>query len=340
MHVEGSLSPELLFALAAKNNIALPPASTDPAYASPATLRARYERFTSLDDFLAYYYAGMRVLVTEADFEALAAAYLERAHAAAVRHAELSFDPQAHTERGVALATVVAGLDAAAAHARADLGMSVALVPCLLRHLPVADGEATLLAAVEAGYFADGTLAGLGLCSTEKDKPPVLFRGVFATARTAGVRRLTAHAGEEGPAAYVAGALDELGAGRIDHGVRAAEDTAVVERLAREGVLLTVCPLSNVALRSVGTLGELPIRTFLDKGVRFSINSDDPAYFGGYIQENYCAVQETFGPSVGEWEVIARNSIEGSWCEEERKKELVNELEEVLGKWRAKKNRS
>ena len=185
----------------------------------------------------------------------------------------------------------------------------------------------------KGGGSASG-LAGIGLCGTEIGKDPSLWKeGVFDVAKNKGIRR-TAHAGEEGPASYVMSAIEELGVERVDHGIRAVEDEAVLDALVEKGIMLTVCPLSNVKLRAVeGGMEGVPIRKLLERGVKFSLNSDDPAYFGGYLQENYCAVQETFGLSVGEWAVIARNAVEGSWCGEERKGEIRREVEEVLAKW-------
>jgi adenosine deaminase len=249
------------------------------------------------------------------------------------------FDPQVHLANGVPLSTVILSIKVAQIRAERDLGVSSLLTPCLLRHLPVADAEAAFERMADAGYFADGTLAALGLCSTEIARPPAAWAPVFARARELGVRR-TVHAGEEGPAAYVAAALDDLGAMRIDHGVNSRGDLAVVERLAREGVMLTVCPLSNVRLKGVSAMTEVPIRLFLDKGVKFSINSDDPAYFGGYILDNYCAVQEAFGLSVDEWAGIAMAALEGSWCDEERKGEIKKDIDTVFRRWRRRERRA
>ncbi|ROW03996.1 hypothetical protein VSDG_00866 [Cytospora chrysosperma] len=335
MHLEGSLSPELLFQLSERNNIPLPSVSEDPAFASVATLYERYSNFTSLDDFLHYYYIGFTVLIHESDFEALAYAYFEKASGQGVRHAEVFFDPQVHVNRGIAYETVVGGFTKARRRAEADLGLTSLLVPCLLRHLPVPDSLACFETMRAAGHFRDGTLAGMGLCSTEKDSPPSLWKEVFGLARAEGVR-LTAHAGEEGPAAYISEALDELAVTRIDHGVNARDDVAVMERLARDRVMLSVCPLSNVVLRGVTKVSEVPIRTFLDKGVPFSINSDDPAYFGGYILENYCAVQDAFDLSVSEWGTVATNAVQGSWCTESRKSEIIGEIEKLVAEWKGK----
>ncbi len=231
-------------------------------------------------------------------------------------------------------ATLVSGLGRARNRAAADFGLTSLLIPCLLRHLPVPDGVATFELLRDDGHFASGALAGLGLCSTEIGRPPADWAPIFSEARRAGIRR-TVHAGEEGPPEYVTAALDELHAQRIDHGVRAAADPAVVGRLADSRVLLSLCPLSNVRLRGVARAADLPIRLFLDQGVRFSINSDDPAYFGGYVQENYCLVQEAHGLAVADWETIARNAVEGSWCDDARKAKILAELESVLTNWKA-----
>lgn len=335
MHLEGSLSPELLFELSARNNIPLPSPSEDPAFTSVATLYERYAGFQSLDDFLHYYYVGFTVLIHEADFDALAYAYFTKAAGQGLRHAEVFFDPQVHVHRGVAYHTVVAGFTAARRRAAAELGVTSLLIPCLLRHLPVPDSLQCFQTMRAAGHFRDGTLAGMGLCSSEKDMPPAMWKEAFALAKAEGVR-LTAHAGEEGPAAYITEALEALSVSRIDHGVNARHDEAVMRRLADTKTMLSVCPLSNVVLRGVTKVAEVPIRTFLDHGVRFSINSDDPAYFGGYILENYCAVQEAFNLSLDDWRTIARHAVEGSWCGEDRKAELLGEIEKVVSEWKGK----
>ncbi|CAJ2511949.1 Uu.00g075740.m01.CDS01 [Anthostomella pinea] len=333
LHLEGTLEPELLFQLAAKNNITLP-ASKDAAFASIASLKDRYQRFQNLDDFLGYYYIAMSALLDAGDFEALAYAYFAKAASQNVRHAEVFFDPQAHTERGVAFATVVAGFKRAQARATADFGITTELIMCLLKHLPLAEAMSTFAQARDGGYFKDGTLAAIGMDSSELPFPPPMWRDLYDAAAAAGIRR-TVHAGEEGPASYMTQALDILNAQRIDHGIRAFldGDEALVARLAREGTLLTACPLSNIKLQCISSMKEFPLRKMLDAGVRFSINSDDPAYFGGYILENYCALQETFGLSVREWEGIAKGAVQGSWCADERKAEILAEIEDVVGKW-------
>ncbi|KAI2465779.1 adenosine deaminase [Annulohypoxylon bovei var. microspora] len=336
MHLEGSLEPELLFELAAKNGITLP-VSTDPAFASAESLRRRYEVFENLDDFLGYYYIGMSVLLDGTDFEALAYAYFTRAASQNVRHAEVFFDPQAHTARGVELSTIVGSFKRAQARAEADFGMSTELIMCLLRHLPLSSAAETFAQARDAGYFVDGTLAAVGIDSSEVPFPPPMWKDLFDAAKELGIRR-TCHAGEEGPPLYVSQALDLLGAQRIDHGVRALTDgdDALVSRLASSETLLTMCPLSNVKLNCIPSMGSFPLRRLLDAGIRFSINSDDPAYFGGYILENYCALQETFGLGIRDWEAIAKGSILGSWCAEERRARLLVEIEDVVDEWARK----
>ncbi|KAH7358845.1 hypothetical protein B0T11DRAFT_285268 [Plectosphaerella cucumerina] len=332
LHIEGTVSPELLFALAAENSITLP--SDDPAFTSPETLHERYRAFTSLDDFLHYYFIGFSVLITPSDFERLTYAYLEKSYAQGLRHAEIFFDPQAHTDRGITYQTVISGMTAAKAKAAVELPeMSVAFIPCVVRHLPVAHGLEMLNTVLEAGHFHDGTVTGFGLSSTELNMHPSLFKPIYDAARTGGVKNLTAHYGEEGPAAYVDAAISELGVGRIDHGRRVAEDADLVARLAESKTLLTLCPISNVVLRGVDAVADLPIRALLDAGVHFSINSDDPAYFGGDLLENYCAVQDAFGLSVTEWERIARVSIDGSWCDDGRKAALHTMVGEAIKGW-------
>ncbi|KAL0941633.1 adenosine deaminase [Colletotrichum truncatum] len=332
IHIEGSLGPELLFHLAAQNSISLP-SDKDPAFASVEALYERYRNFSSLDDFLHYYFIGFSVLLTVTDFEELGYAYFAKAHSQNVRHAEVFFDPQAHTSRGVAYETVIEGLQRARRRAEADFGMTVEYIVCFLRHCPVEDGLRMFLEAKEKGHFVDGTIAGVGMSSSEAPYPPKMFKPIYDAVREAGIRR-TAHAGEEGPAGFVISALDDLDVERIDHGRRSTEDEALMRRLSENKTLLSLCPISNVVLRGVGEIKELPIRTFLDAGVRFSINSDDPAYFGGYILENYLAVQEAFKLSIAEWQTIAVGAVEGSWCSTERKDQLKKEIEGVVAKYK------
>ena len=321
IHIEGTLSPEALFALAQSNNIILP--KDDPAFASPAALSERYSRFTSLDDFLHYYFIGMSVLMTESDFETLAMDYFVRAKSDGVHHAELFWDPDAHMSRGVSYETVVTGLKRGCLRAEKELNISSLLILCVLRHLPVETAKSTLGLALKAGHFNDGTLGGFGMSGSEKTGKPEDWEAVFSEAKNVGIRR-TAHAGEEGPPSNIQTSLDTLHVERIDHGRTLAEDSNLMKKVAEQKILVTLCPLSNICLKGVKTMSEMPIRKFLDAKVHFSLNSDDPAYFGGYILDNYCAVQDEFNLSLSEWEDIASYAIEGSWCSEQRKQALRN----------------
>ncbi|OJJ01380.1 hypothetical protein ASPVEDRAFT_40939 [Aspergillus versicolor CBS 583.65] len=334
VHLEGCLTPSLIFQLAAKNNFALPSPAINAAYASIETLTARYGSFTSLDDFLAFYFIGMGVLKDKSDFEELAWAYFQRAYEDGVHHAEVFFDPQVHMERGVEYRVIVDGYVAGCKRAERELGMTTRLIMCFLKHLPLESAAGLYATALGEGHLDDmhnGVIHGLGSSSSEVGPPKDLFRPIYVSAAERGVR-LTAHAGEEGDSSYIAAAL-EMGATRIDHGIRLVEDVELMKRVAREGVLLTVCPVSNVQLKCVSSVSEVPIRAFLDAGVRFSINSDDPAYFGAYALECYCAVQEAFGLSVDEWRLIAENGVHGSWIEEERKGELLRKIEEHVSRF-------
>lgn len=333
MHLEGALTPTVLFTLAKRNNISLP--SDDDAFASAKALTARYDRFTCLDDFLGYYYIGMSVLVHSHDFEDLAMDYFTHAAADGVAHAEVFFDPQAHISRGVSYETVLTGFSAARKRAEAELGISSELICCFLRHLPVPECVSTFQDPAVQASFKNGAVTGIGLDSSEKPFPPELFEEIYAGAEKLGLRR-TAHAGEEGPPSYIANALDVLKVERIDHGISLAKDEALLERVARDGTMLSVCPLSNVVLRCVTAVKEVPIRKFLDAGIKFSINSDDPAYFGGYLLDNYCAVHEAFDLTVDEWEGICKAGIEGSWCTQARKTELLTKLSGVVDSWKSK----
>ncbi|KAH8677867.1 adenosine deaminase [Xylariales sp. PMI_506] len=334
MHIEGSFEPELLFELAAKNNITLP-ADKDAAFASVESLKARYLTFANLDDFLGYYYIAMSALIDAADFEALAYAYFSKAASQNVRHAEVFFDAQVHTSRGVAFETVVEGLKAAQRRAEKDFAITTQLIMCLVKHLPLVDAMTSFAYARDGGYFADGTLSAVGMDSSEKPFPPEMWTDLYAAAKAAGIRR-TIHAGEEGPADYVTQALDLLDAQRIDHGLNSFMDEELVKRLVENKIMLTTCPMSNLKLQCIKSYSEFPLRKLLDAGVRFSINSDDPAYFGGYILENYCVLQDTFGLTIPEWESIAKGSVLGSWCSEERKQEILQEIDSVVSSWTAK----
>ena len=317
IHIEGSLEPELMFALARRNGIRLP-------YPSVEALRQAYQ-FRNLQDFLDIYYQGMSVLITEQDFYDLAFAYFERARADNVRHVEMFFDPQGHTSRGIAFATVVGGLHRAIIDAGRELGVRASLIMCFLRHLDEADAERTLDSALA---FKD-RIVGVGLDSSEAGNPPSKFKHVFGRAREAGFF-LSAHAGEEGPPSYVWEALDVLGVARIDHGIRSMEDQALVGRLAREGVPLTVCPLSNLRLRVVDDLAHHPLRRMLDKGLVATVNSDDPAYFGGYVNQNYHAVSDALRLGRDEIAAIVRNGIRASLMTLPEKNKALAEIDRVL----------
>ncbi len=268
MHIEGSLSPSLLFRLAEKNNIDLPSPATDEAYTSIDTLEARYKAFTSLDDFLAYYNRASAVLIRQSDFEELAYAYMKQASEDGIVHAEVFFDLQTHTERGVGVDTVVLGLDQGLKKGEQEFGISFRLIMCVLRHLPVQHSVQHVDLALP--FYQSNHIHGLGMCSTERSQPPSKFLPVFERAREVGITRFTAHAGEEGPAGYITEAIDLLGVERIDHGVRSVEDEEVLRMLKEKEMLLTVCPLSNVALRVVEDVSEVPLRKLLDAGVKVS----------------------------------------------------------------------
>jgi adenosine deaminase len=300
LHIEGSLEPELMFELAQRNHVAIP-------FASVEEVREAYA-FSNLQDFLDIYYQGMGVLHSEQDFYDLTAAYLARANADAVRHVEIFFDPQGHTERGIAFETVIAGITRALDDAATSNGMTSKLIMCFLRHLSEAEAEATL---DEASPYLD-RIDGVGLDSSEVGHPPAKFERVFARARGLGLK-IVAHAGEEGPPAYVHEALDLLKVDRIDHGNRSLEDPALVARLAAEGMTLTVCPLSNLKLCVVGDIADHPLRTMLNAGLAATVNSDDPSYFGGYVNANYRAVADALDLSKDELLMLARNSFTGSF---------------------------
>lgn len=303
LHIEGSLEPELMVALAARNGITLPFATVDD-------VRAAYN-FSRLQDFLDIYYAGADVLREEKDFYDLAVAYFDRAAADSVVHAEIFFDPQTHTDRGIAFETVIKGLLAAMADAKARHGLTAKLIMCFLRHLDESAAFATLKSATP---WLD-QIAGVGLDSSEVGHPPEKFARVFAAAGALGLKRV-AHAGEEGPPDYVWQALDVLQIDRLDHGNRALEDPVLTARLARSAMTLTVCPLSNLKLCVVHDMTAHPIDRMLRAGLRATINSDDPAYFGGYIAANYKAAAQGRGLSKVDLATLARNSFLGSFLDD------------------------
>ena len=314
LHIEGSLEPELAFALARKNGVQLP-------YPSVEALRAAYA-FTDLQSFLDLYYQGMSVLVRESDFYDLTWAYLEKAHRQNVVHAEIFFDPQGHTSRGVPFRDVITGIHRALTDAEAKFGMTSRLILCFLRHLDEDDAQRTLDDALPYKHW----IVGVGLDSSEKGHPPRKFERVFRRARDAGFRAV-AHAGEEGPPEYVWEALDLLGVERIDHGVRALEDKALVRRLAADRTTLTVCPLSNVRLCVFEDIRRHPLRTMLENGLAATVNSDDPAYFGGYVNENFAETTAALGMSEPQLRQLARNAFAGAFIPDSSKDRLLARLE-------------
>ena len=313
MHIEGSLEPELIFALAQRNGITLP-------YASVEALRAAYA-FTNLQSFLDIYYAGASVLLHEQDFYDMAWAYLERAAADHVVHTEMFFDPQTHTERGVPMAAVINGLHRACVDAQSKLGVSAQLILCFLRHL---SEEAALQTLEQALPFRDKFI-GVGLDSSEVGHPPEKFNNVFAKAGALGLHRV-AHAGEEGPPAYIWSALDVLGVERIDHGVQSIHDPVLMQRLAAARVPLTVCPLSNQKLCVFPDLADHNIGALLDAGLCVTINSDDPAYFGGYMNENFVQTFAATGLTAQQAYQLAANSFEASFINEAQRHHWMHEL--------------
>jgi adenosine deaminase len=319
LHIEGSLEPEMMFSLAGKHGIALP-------YASVEAVRAAYN-FSDLQSFLDLYYAGCAVLRDRRDFYALAMAYFTRAHADNVVHAELFFDPQTHTARGVSLETVFTGLRDAQEDAHRRYGITSELILCFLRHLSEEDALATLDSALP--FRSD--FIGVGLDSGEKGNPPAKFQRVFAKAKALGLR-LVAHAGEEGPAGYIRDALDLLKVERVDHGVRCDEDPALVERLVHEGIPLTVCPLSNLKLCVVKDLRAHNFAKLLRRGVVVTINSDDPAYFGGYIGENYRATAEALDLTAAELTTVAENAARASFMSATAKTGLLTKIRTIAAR--------
>ena len=314
LHIEGSLEPELMFALARRNKLELP-------FKTVEEVRAAYN-FSNLQDFLNIYYAGAQVLLREEDFRDLTIAYFDRAAADGVLHAEIFFDPQTHTDRGIPFAVVAEGILGGMAEAQARHGITSKLILCFLRHL---DEDAALATFRMAEPWLD-RIAGVGLDSSERGHPPGKFARVFAAAGEAGLKRV-AHAGEEGPAAYVWEALDTLHIDRLDHGNHALDDEALVERLAATRMTLTVCPLSNVRLCVVPEIGAHPIDTMLAKGLRATVNSDDPAYFGGYIGENFKAVALGRQLSRAQLVTLARNSFLGAFLDDATRQDYLRRLD-------------
>ena len=314
IHIEGSLEPEMIFALARRNGVSLP-------YANVEALRAAYA-FTNLQSFLDTYYAGASVLLKEQDFYDMAWAYFEKAAADHVVHAELFFDPQTHTSRGVDMATVILGLSRACRDAGQKLGISAALILCFLRHLSEEDAFATLEQALPwREHFI-----GVGLDSSELGHPPEKFARIFKRCGELGLHRV-AHAGEEGPPAYIYTALDVLRVERIDHGVQASRDRALMERLAAQGIALTVCPLSNIKLCVYPDLKSHSLGQLLDAGIAATVNSDDPAYFGGYVNQNFLQTFEALGLQAGHAYKLARNSLQASFASDTAKAAWIEHLD-------------
>ncbi|USG62269.1 adenosine deaminase [Sneathiella marina] len=313
MHIEGSLEPELMFELAARNNIKLP-------FATVEDVRKAYD-FSNLQDFLDIYYQGMGVLITEQDFYDLTWAYLTKIHGQNVVHTEIFFDPQGHTDRGVSFETVITGISRALEEGLETYGISSRLIMCFLRHL----SEDAAFATLEQALSHKDKITGVGLDSSEQGHPPSKFERVFAAAKEAGFLAV-AHAGEEGPPDYVYEALDLLKIDRLDHGNRALEDDALVQRLITENMALTVCPLSNYHLAGVSDMRQHPLRKMLDLGLKATLNSDDPAYFGGYMNENFEAVVEPLGMTREHILALARNGIDASFTSVVQKQELQDQL--------------
>ncbi|MFT2817514.1 adenosine deaminase [Leifsonia sp. A12D58] len=317
LHIEGTLEPELVFELARRNQVSLP-------FESVEALRAQHE-FEDLQSFLNLYYDCMAVLQTREDFEELGLAYLRRAARDGVRHAEIFFDPQAHTTRGVDINDVIDGLLDALRIAGEESGMTGGLILCVLRDSPVDEALAT----IESIADRAGDLVGVGLDSAEVGYPPSLFVTVFDRARELGLH-VVAHAGEEGPAEYVWEALDLLKVERIDHGIRSLDDDLLVERLRESAMPLTVCPLSNIRLGATTHMAAHPLPQMLEQGLVVTINSDDPAYFGGYVGENFAQLRDTFALSAAQLARLAQNSITGSFASAERKQELLDDVQAWL----------
>ena len=317
LHIEGTLEPELMFQIAGRNRVPL-------RFDSVEQLRKAYQ-FRDLQSFLDIYYEGARALIHEQDFYDLTRAYLERVSAQNVRHAEIFFDPQAHTSRGVPFETVITGIRRALADGEARLGISSKIIMCFLRHLSAEEAMETLSQSLPFKEW----IAAVGLDSSEVGRPPEMFRAVFDKARELGFLTV-AHAGEEGPPDYIWQALELLKVSRIDHGVRCVEDERLLERLIKEQTPLTVCPLSNVKVGVFDSVAQHNLKRLLDLGLCVTVNSDDPAYFGGYVSENFEAIHEGLGLTRDEIYRLAKNSFAATFLEEERKRELLGELDDYF----------
>jgi len=315
LHIEGSFEPELMFEISKRNGIKIP-------FKTIEELKLAYN-FSNLQEFLDIYYAGCNVLINEIDFYDMTLAYMKKAKEQNILHAEIMFDPQTHIERGISFETVINGIHQALIKAESELGISSKLIMCFLRHLPEKAAFDTLKQAEPFKKWIDA----VGLDSSELGHPPSKFESVFIQAKTAGYK-LVAHAGEEGPAEYVREALELLQINRIDHGNRCLDDTALVNKLIKNKVPLTVCPLSNLKLQVVSDLAKHPLKTMLDKGLFVTINSDDPAYFGGYLNQNYISIQKALNLSRDEIIKLACNSVKASFLNEVEKKQLLRKITE------------
>ncbi|HRX10997.1 MAG TPA: adenosine deaminase [Draconibacterium sp.] len=313
VHIEGTFEPELMFEIASRNNISL-------QYNSVEDLKNAYN-FTNLQSFLDIYYSGAKVLINEQDFYDLTLAYLEKAHSQNVLHTEIMFDPQTHTNRGVEFKTVISGITNAMKDAKSKLGITSNLIMCFLRHLSEADAIKTLKTALD---YKD-LIVAVGLDSSEKGHPPSKFKRVFEMALKEGFKTV-AHAGEEGPAEYVWEALDLLKVSRIDHGNNSLDDDNLIQKLISHQIPLTVCPLSNLKLKVVTDLKMHPLKKMLDAGLLATVNSDDPAYFGGYVNENFLAVAEALKLTKGEIFILAVNSFKASFLDESSKQEMIEKV--------------
>lgn len=321
LHIEGTLEPEMMLALAKRNKVTLP-------YETVEDVRAAYE-FDNLQDFLDVYYLGMSVLVTERDFHDLTWAYLEKVHQQGVRHVEIFFDPQAHTERGISFETVLGGIRSALDEAGKHLGMTSRLIMCFLRHLP----EEAAFEALNCACKHKGEIYAVGLDSSEKGFPPENFSRVYAEARSEGFVPV-AHAGEEGPAEYVETALDDLKVARVDHGNRALDNPALTERLAREQTPLTMCPLSNLRLKGIPNLESSPVKRALDAGLLVTVNSDDPSYFGGYVNDNYLGIYKALKLAPEDLVKLAKNSFAASFIDDSAKQAGIDAVDAYVEKFK------
>ncbi len=317
LHIEGTLEPELMFAIAKRNKISLP-------YKSIEEIKKQYQ-FNDLQSFLDIYFKGTNVLLTKNDFYDLTYSYLEKAHADGIKHVEIFFDPQTHTNRGVSFQAVIEGIEEALIQGKKDFAISSFIIMCFLRHLPVENAFKVL----EMALPFRNKIKAVGLDSTELGYPPSLFRELFKKCKKLGFLTV-AHAGEEGPASYIWDALNMLDIERIDHGVRCDEDPDLLSTIIAKNIPLTVCPLSNLKLKVVQKLEEHNIKSLFDKGVKVTINSDDPAYFGGYLLENYKQCQKSLGFTFADLCQISKNSIEASFLPKEDKIKLGNEIDELL----------